>query len=98
MEESDYSDVVKWVNSVRADLGRPAISRLKPGAVGGFTSCPLAESIGADVGVSRNGVMRLSKMTHEKEPKTYRIRALPPFILRFISEFDRGRFPELERT
>lgn len=93
MSKEELEELLAWVNEVRADIGCPPISRLKGGKRGSFISCPLAESIGADVGVSREGVYY---MIHTRD--MYKIARLPLVARKFLLEFDGGRMKELERT
>lgn len=93
-------EVVKIVNKIRRELGLKSIRKLPLGKRKRLTMCPIAEGIKMDggptkvsVGGSRRAVFTPLKplglqITPQEENLLYK----------FMAQFDRGEFPELDIT
>lgn len=103
-------NILAWINGVRETTGGRELRKIPRGARGSHAACPLAkgtrlvidgcltrELIGGGflddrrwIGLIRSGVAEVGESTdpdHRLE--------VPPFIAKFIEDFDGGKFPEL---
>ena len=85
---SKHTRVLAYCNGIRAELGLPAIATLSKGTVYFGYSCPVSRSIssgtGLDVCASSAG-LKIESLRYK----------LPNYVLQFMHDFDKGKFPEL---
>ncbi|MDZ4699606.1 MAG: hypothetical protein SH809_07870 [Rhodothermales bacterium] len=96
--------VLNEVNSARASLGLPELSRLPAGARRNASSCPLAVALGGFVGVDgicfteSNMASRVAGVWHTGVRQVGASRyvvALPALLQHFVRDFDLGAYGRL---
>lgn len=89
---NQHRAVLRFVNRQRAEYGLEPVDAISRGRRRDFFGCPIRNSVGGDV------VDALCSLTHLKVRIKGKLkkRPLPPSIVRFIEQFDAGKFPELE--
>lgn len=82
--------VLEAINEIRAELGLPPATEIRPGCRGNPMHCPLASTIAAG---SRMTVLVGTRNWHQGWAS--REGPLPSVLKQFVRDVDRGKYPEL---